>query len=389
MPALKRHALTGDPRTAAAVAGLRYSSPEEPGIARRRSGRGFSYRGPDGRLVRSEDTLARIRALAIPPAWRDVWICLDPRGHLQATGRDARGRKQYRYHPRWRVVRDEAKYYRLLEFCQALPRLRRRVESDLACTCLCREKVTAAVVSLLERAQLRIGNEEYARQNESYGATTLENHHARVRGTELELRFRGKGGAERRVRLRDRRLARMVRRCRELPGQRLFQFVGEDGAPAPITSGDVNDYLREATGGPFTAKDFRTWAATLACAVHLAARPCEGSERRRKREVNEAVAAVAAQLGNTPAVCRRSYIHPVVIERFMDGDLADDMGPAVRRLARSLGRADEGAALDAAMLAGVEKAVVATLARASRRGASRRNRTASRVLACAGAGRGR
>jgi DNA topoisomerase-1 len=321
-PVLKQRALRGDPRAAAAAAGLRYTSDAEPGIRRIRAGKGFCYRTADGRVVRDRAALARIRVLAIPPAWRDVWICPDEDGHLQAVGRDARGRKQYRYHARFRDVRDAAKYLRLVDFCRVLPRLRRRVARDLACACLCREKVVAIVVSLLERAQLRVGNDEYARANDAYGATTLLDRHVKIAGGRLELRYRGKGGADRHVVLHDARLARLVRRCQELPGQRLFQYLGDDGSPVPVTSTDVNEYLREATGGPFTAKDFRTWAASIACAVLLAA--CEecDSERARKIEVNRVVKEVARQLGNTPAVCRRSYIHPRVIDGYMEGRLA-------------------------------------------------------------------
>ena len=361
-----------DPQEHAALANLNYTSPEEPGIARRRSGSGFVYLAPGGRRVRDEATLARIRSLAIPPAWREVWISPDPDGHLQAVGRDARGRKQYRYHPRWRSVRDDAKYGRLVEFCRALPRLRRRVARDLACSCLCRAKVVALVVSLLERAQLRVGNDEYTRQNGSFGATTLRDRHARIRGAELELRYRGKGGTERRVSVRDRRLASLVRRCRDLPGQRLFQYLDEDGKPVPITSSDVNAYLREVTGGPFTAKDFRTWAATIACAVLLSHEASQGSEKARKACVTRVVEAVAAQLGNTPAVCRSCYIHPRVIESFMDGRLPDELAPAVRRLARDLrDTARSETALDAALLTRVESAVIGFLDRPvrARRGA--------------------
>ena len=313
--------MRGDPRAAAAAAGLRYTSDAEPGIRRVRAGKGFSYRRPDGRTLRDRAALARIRSLVIPPAWRDVWISCDPDGHLQAVGRDARGRKQYRYHARFREVRDAAKYLRLVEFCRVLPRLRRRVERDLRCDCLCREKVVAVVVSLLERAQLRVGNDEYARANDAYGATTLLDRHAKVASGRLELRYRGKGGVDRHIVLRDARLARLVRRCQELPGQRLFQYVGEDGAPVPVTSTDVNDYLREATGGPFTAKDFRTWAASVACAVLLAGGPEGDCDRARKGEVVRVVEQVARQLGNTPAVCRRSYIHPRVIDGYMEGRL--------------------------------------------------------------------
>jgi len=367
-----------DPQAHAARADLRYTAADEPGISRRRSGSGFVYLAPGGRRVRDEATLARIRSLAVPPAWREVWISCDPDGHLQAVGRDARGRKQYRYHPRWRSVRDEAKYGRLVEFCRALPRLRRQVARDLACSCLCREKVVALVVSLLERVQIRVGNDEYARQNGSFGATTLRDRHARIRGSELELRYRGKGGIERRVSVRDRRLATLVRRCRDLPGQRLFQYLGEDGRPVPITSSDVNEYLRQATGGPFTAKDFRTWAATLACAVLLSHQASEGSLRSRKSTVKRVVEVVAAQLGNTPAVCRRCYIHPQVIDGFMDGRLARALAPAVRRLTRDLrGLAHSETALDSALLTRVESAVIGFL------DSPARTRRPTRLRACA------
>jgi DNA topoisomerase-1 len=352
-------ALRGDPRVAAETAGLRYTSADEPGIARRRSGRGFTYRAADGRRVSDRETLARIRGLVIPPAWRDVWICADPDGHLQAVGRDARGRKQYRYHPRWRGVRDAAKYVRLAEFCRALPRLRRRVESDLDCDCLCKEKVVALVVSLLERTQLRIGNDEYARTNDSYGATTLRDRHARVRGGAVELAFRGKGGKQFRVALRDPRIAAMVQSCRDLPGRRLFQYVDPRGRPVPVTSSDVNDYVREVTGGPFTAKDFRTWAATMACATLLASRRPGNSQSARKREVNEIVETVAVQLGNTPTVCRKSYIHPAVIDAYLEDRLPESLARKVRGLRRALAGGPTGgaASLEASSLARVESAV--------------------------------
>jgi DNA topoisomerase-1 len=372
MPARQRavRAAEEDPRAAAERAHLRYSSADEPGIRRRRRGRGFEYERA-GRAVRDERTLARIRSLAIPPAWRDVWVCADERGHLQAVGRDARGRKQYRYHPRWRSVRDEAKYTRLAEFCRALPRLRRRVASDLACDCLCKEKVVALVVSLLERTQLRVGNDEYARSNDSYGATTLRDHHARVRGDALELRFRGKGGKQHRVALRDRRVAALVRRCRDLPGQRLFQYVDARGRPAPVTSTDVNQYVREATGGPFTAKDFRTWAATMACATLLAARPRGPSQTARKREVKQIVQTVADQLGNTATVCRNSYIHPAVIDAYLDDRVPAALARTARALERVMIRAagQASAALEAGALARVEGAVRAYLEAAAPRAA--------------------
>jgi DNA topoisomerase-1 len=356
-----RDAMHEDPRAAAERARLRYSCPDEPGIARRRRGRAFTYEKA-GRRVTDETTLARIRSLVIPPAWRDVWICADPDGHLQAVGRDARGRKQYRYHPRWRDVRDQTKYTRLAEFCRALPRLRRQVASDLACNCLCKEKVIALVVSLLERTQLRVGNDEYARTNDSYGATTLRDRHARVRGSAVELCFRGKGGKPYRVSIRDRRMAAIVRRCRDLPGQRLFQYVDGRGRPAPVTSTDVNDYVRAATGGPFTAKDFRTWAATMACATLLAAHKPGSSQTARKRQVKQIVTAVAEQLGNTPTVCRKSYIHPAVIDGYMTDRLPASLSRRVRDLGGALSEASgAGAALEASFLAQVENTVRAYL----------------------------
>ncbi len=324
--------MRGEPRAAAELARLRYSQPDEPGLVRRRRGRGFAYERAGGRRVNDARSLARIRSLAIPPAWRDVWICADADGHLQAVGRDARGRKHYRYHPRWRDVRDAAKYTRLAEFCRALPRLRRKVATDLRCDCLCKQKVVALVVSLLERTQVRVGNDEYARTNDSYGATTLRDHHARVRGSAVELRFRGKGGKPYRVSLRDQRMAALVRRCRDLPGQRLFQYLDENGKAVPVTSTDVNLYVREVTGGPFTAKDFRTWAATMACATLLATRQPGESQTARKREVKDIVQTVAEKLGNTPTVCRNSYIHPAVIDGYMEGRLPDSLARVARRV---------------------------------------------------------
>jgi DNA topoisomerase-1 len=361
-----------DPRLAAESASLRYVGADEPGLTRVKKGRGFAYVDGAGKPVTDEATLARIRGLVIPPAWRDVWICAHADGHLQAVGRDARGRKQYRYHPRWRDVRDAAKYYRLAEFCRALPRLRRQVESDLACGCLCKEKVVALVVSLLERTQLRVGNDEYARTNDSYGATTLRDRHAKISGSAVELRFRGKGGKRFRVALRDRRMAAMVRRCRELPGQRLFQYVDPSGKPAPVTSTDVNDYVRAVTGGPFTAKDFRTWAATMACATLLVAREAGTSQTARKREVRQIVEAVAEQLGNTPTVCRSSYIHPAVIEGYMEDRLPLALARKVRSVRRALGQAADADAppTGSSFLAQVERSVLAYLEQAARRRAA-------------------
>jgi DNA topoisomerase-1 len=323
----------GDPVAAATAVALRHSGDDEPGLRRIRHGKGFSYRTASGSQVRDAATLSRIRALAIPPAWTDVWIAPDPRGHIQATGRDARGRKQYRYHERWREVRDAAKYHRLVAFCAALPRLRMAIQRDIACDCLCKTKVIATVIALMERAQLRVGNEEYVRANRSYGATTLRDRHARIRGDTLELAYRGKGGIARRVRVTDRRLARIVRRCRDLPGQRLFQYVDGDEVH-PITSSDVNDYLREVTGGPFTAKDYRTWAATMAATLLLCAQERPATQRECKRCINRVIGAVAEQLGHTVAVCRASYVHPRVLEDFA----ADRLAVLARQIRRRIGK---------------------------------------------------
>lgn len=268
--------------------------------------------------MRDAATRARIRSLAIPPAWTDVWISPDPNGHLQAVGRDARGRKQYRYHPRWRQVRDETKYGRMAAFGSALPRLRARVARDLERSGLVRERVLATIVRLLDTTYLRVGNEEYARANESYGLTTLRGRHVEVKGETLRFRFRGKSGKAHDVRVNDRRVARVVRHCRDLPGQELFQFLDEAGEPQPVTSGDVNEYLRMATGQDFSAKDFRTWAGTLLAAGHLAAAAQLESESERKSAFLRAVEAVAARLGNTPSVCRASYIHPAVASAFTE-----------------------------------------------------------------------
>jgi DNA topoisomerase-1 len=308
-----------DGPTSARAAGLRYSSDLRPGISRHRAGRGFSYRRPDGSTVREAAVRARIRALAIPPAWTDVWICLDPAGHLQATGRDARGRKQYRYHARWRVRRDGAKFDRLIEFAGVLPRIRERVDADLARPGLPREKVLAAIVRLLELTLIRVGNDEYARLNRSFGLTTLEDRHARVTGTSIRFRFRGKSGRQHEVGLRDRRLAAIVRRCQELPGQDLFQYVGPDGEPVDLASDDVNAYLREISGADVTAKDFRTWAATVLAYRSLRAMAPGEHGRTARKQVVEAVRVTADQLGNTPAVARGSYVHPAVLDAYVEG----------------------------------------------------------------------
>ncbi len=305
-------------------AGLRYVDDSMPGISRMRRGDSFAYIGPDGNELTDDDELARIRKLAIPPAYEHVWICPDPRGHLQATGRDARNRKQYRYHPEWRRVRDGEKFARMIQFGEALPRLRRKVSRDLGLHGLPRDKVVAIVVGLLDATRVRIGNEAYARENASFGLTTLRNRHAKfVRDGRLILQFRGKGGAETVVQIDDRRLVRLVRKCQQLPGQSLFQFVDDAGARHALTSDHVNEYLRAATGADFTAKDFRTWGATLR-AIGVMARttlPDPPTDRECKRCIVAAVKTVADELRNTPAVCRKSYINPVVFDAWRDGSL--------------------------------------------------------------------
>lgn len=311
-----------DPVASAEAASLRYVTDETPGIRRRKRGERFAYVTSDGSTVTDESTLGRIKALAIPPAWSEVWICPSPNGHLQATGRDARGRKQYRYHPRWRKVRDAIKYDRLVAFAEALPRIRERVDRDISLPGMPREKVVATVVRLLEETRIRVGNEEYRKQNKSFGLTTLQDRHVRVQGSKVRFHFRGKHGKVHDVELSDHRLARTVQRCRDVPGQELFQYVDADGQRHDVTSGDVNAYLREIGGGDFTAKDFRTWAGTLLAARFFrACEPCE-SEKDGKKSVVRCVEVVAAELGNTVAVCRKCYIHPAVIEAFLHGALA-------------------------------------------------------------------
>jgi len=309
-----------DPVSSAKAAGLRYVNDQTtPGIRRVGSSKRFSYVDPNGRAVRDRETLARIRALAIPPAWTDVWISPIPLGHLQATGRDARRRKQYRYHPKWREVRDEVKYGRLIAFAQALPAIRARAEADLKRSGLPREKVLAAVVRLLEKTLIRVGNEEYARDNGSFGLTTMRDQHARIAGSTVRFQFKGKSGVAHAVDLNDARLARIVKQCRDLPGYELFQYVDDDGAPQIIDSSDVNDYLREISGHDFTAKDFRTWAGTVLAAQSLATIEPASSQTGLKKNIVRAVEEVARRLGNTKAVCRKCYIHPAILDAYLDG----------------------------------------------------------------------
>jgi DNA topoisomerase-1 len=319
-----------DPVAAAKAAGLRYVRDDKPGIRRLRHGKGFRYVDPTGAPVRDADTLARIRSLAVPPACVDVWICPAANGHLQATGRDARGRKQYRYHARWRAARDETKYERVITFGLALPRIRARVEEDLARPGLPREKVLATVVRLLETTLIRIGNEEYARDNQSFGLTTLRNRHVEVEGATVRLAFRGKSGVRHRIDVRDKRLARIVRRLHDLPGQELFGYL-EEGQARSVDSADVNDYLREAAGQDFTAKDFRTWAGTVLAAQALDAFTAFDSETQAKRNVMEAIESVARRLGNTMTVCRKCYVHPAVVDAYLDGTLAESLRRRIER----------------------------------------------------------
>jgi DNA topoisomerase-1 len=304
------------------IPGLRYVAEEEPGITRRRRGKGFSYAWPDGTTVAAEDR-ERIDALVIPPAWTDVWICRDDRGHLQATGRDEKGRKQYRYHDRWREVRDAAKYERLAEFAAGLPDVRARVEEDLARSGLTQERVLAAVVRLLDETLIRVGNDEYAETNGSFGLTTLEPEHVCVEGTSIEFKFRGKSGIEQELSLRDRRLANIVRACQELPGEDLFGYLDDDDNPVDVTSTMVNEYLRSITGDDVTAKHFRTWGGTVAVAELLAVLPAPDDEREATSNELLALDAAADRLGNTRTVCRNCYVHPLIAPAYRDGALQE------------------------------------------------------------------
>ena len=355
-----------DPRASAEEAGLRYVTDDGPGIRRRRAGKRFHYVDTDGRRITDPDRVAWFDRLAIPPAWIDVWICPIRRGHIQATGRDARGRKQYRYHPRWRDVRDEAKFGRLVEFARALPRIRRRTERDLRRRGLSREKVLALVVRLLEETLIRVGNEEYARENRSYGLSTLRDRHVRVNGETLRFSFRGKGGKDHEVGIRDRRLARLVRQCQEIPGQELFQYYDADGRRVAVTSGDVNDYLREISGEAFTAKDFRTWAGTVAASMALQEYLEIDDDAGRKKAVVRAIEEVAEQLGNTPSVCRACYVHPEVVERYLDGTMVD----ALARRARGVGRGVHALRPEEAAVLGLLQARLARERRTRRRAAA-------------------
>jgi len=308
---------TRDTREAAKAVGLRYVSDQQSGISRIGAPGHFRYRGPDGKSIRDRETLARIKSLVIPPAWTDVWIARGADAHLQATGRDARGRKQYRYHPDFAQIRDAVKYAHLVEFAEALPGLRRRLKRDLRRPGLPREKILAAIVTLLEQTLIRVGNEDYARANKSFGLTTLRNRHVKVRGAEVRFLFKGKSGKQWSLAVRDRRVSKVLRSCQELPGQHLFEYLGDDGAVHGVSSSDVNDYLREITGRDITAKDFRTWAGTVKAAMGFR----EQDGPFTKKAVRSVIAVVAEELGNTVAVCRKCYIHPGVLAGFEAGTL--------------------------------------------------------------------
>jgi DNA topoisomerase-1 len=310
-----------DPVASARAAGLRYVSDQSPGWRRKRVGKGFTYLDSGGRTLRDAGTVGRIKRLAIPPAWTDVWICPDPRGHLQATGRDARGRKQYRYHARWREVRDAVKYDRMLAFAESLPKIREQTDRDLERPDLPREKVLATIVRLLEDTRIRIGNDEYRKENGSYGLTTLRNRHVNVIGADVRFTFRGKSGKQHTIELHDRRMARIIKRFLEIPGQELFKYVDAGGEVKAIDSADVNEYLHEITGEDFTAKDFRTWAGTILAARFLRETAGATSSRAAKKLLVHAIARVADELGNTAAVAKKGYIHPAVIAAYLSGGL--------------------------------------------------------------------
>ncbi len=359
---------------AARTAGLAYVSDEEPGIRRRQRGKGFSYIGPSRAKLAAKPALKRIRSLAVPPAWSDVWICPEPNGHIQATGRDARGRKQYIYHPGWREVRDSTKFEHMLEFARLLPRIRKRVEKDMRRRRLVREKVLATVVHLLETTLIRVGNLDYAEQNKSYGLTTLRDRHAEIDGSELRFEFKGKSGATWKLRMKDRRIARLVKQCQDIPGQHLFQYFDENGDRQPVTSTEVNAYLREISGADVTAKDFRTWAGTVLAAAALVELEDFETDARAKHNVNAAVKKVAARLGNTPAICRKCYVHPDLLECYLEGRLSDGLGLSKRAV---LG--EDLPAIEAAVLRLLRRRLQER-AKARRRGRAPRRLTLSQAL---------
>lgn len=345
---MKASAISAETTTAhvaAGQAGLRYVLDDGPGITRRLKGDTFVYHLPSSARLRDKPTLQRIRALAIPPAWTEVWICPTENGHIQATGRDARGRKQYRYHARWRAVRDASKYERVLAFGAMLPRIRQHVAADLRRKDLSREKVMATIVRLLETTLIRVGNDEYAQQNGSYGLTTLHNRHARVNGTQITFSFKGKSGRKHEIGVKDPRLAKLVRRCQELPGQQLFEYLDEEGAVHAVTSDDVNAYLRDIAGDEFSAKDFRTWAGSVHAAVALSQFETFHSLSEAKKQVVQAIELVADKLGNTAAVCRRCYIHPAILDGYMTGQFIATIPEQGLRKAAAKLRPEEAAVM--------------------------------------------
>lgn len=310
-----------DPREAAELAGLVYVQDEEPGITRHGEGDNIKYRGPNGKAITDEAILERISSLAIPPAYTDVWICADPNGHMQATGRDAKGRKQYRYHPRFREFRDSTKFEHMLSFAQALPAIRAKVAEHMGLRGLPREKVLATVVHLLETTMIRVGNDDYAKQNKSFGLTTLRDRHVAIGGSEIKFRFKGKSGKTWNLKIKDRRIAKIVKACQDLPGQELFQYIDEEGQVRDVTSSDVNAYLRESAGRDITAKDFRTWSGTVLAALALSEFTDVDTQAAAKKNIRAAIEAVSARLGNTPAVCRKCYVHPEILNCYLDKQL--------------------------------------------------------------------
>jgi DNA topoisomerase I len=355
---------------AAKAASLRYVTDNIPGVSRRKRGTGFEYIDPNGKVIRDPEELQRFKSLAVPPAWREVWICPLRNGHLQATGRDAKGRKQHRYHPRWREVRDENKYGRILAFAKALPLIRQKVESDLRLPGLPRNKVLATVVRLLETSHIRVGNEEYARQNNSYGLATLRNRHVNVSGSTIRFEFRGKSGVEHAVDISDRRLAKIIKRCQDLPGHELFQYLDDEGQRRTIDSSDVNEYIRQIAGEEFSAKDFRTWSGTVLAARALQAFEVAASDSQSKRNIVQAVEEVAKKLGNTKAVCRKCYIHPAVIQAYTEGSLLSVLKRRVKK-----------AASDSLPKLGTEEAAVLGLLRVQLKGDGAQRKKVLRKIA--------
>jgi len=337
--------LVVDPADSAEEAGLRYVSDDRPGYSRKANSNDFEYFDTEGKRIRDEQRLLRIKRLAIPPAWTDVWVCPSSNGHIQATGRDARRRKQYRYHERWREVRDEHKFARLADFAKALPQIRKRVDSDIKLPGLPREKVLATVVRLLERTFIRIGNDEYARQNKSFGLTTIKDRHVTVRGAHLRFRFRGKSGRQHEVDMRDGQVAKIVSKLQDLRGQELFQYIDENGEIRDVRSQDVNDYLREITNEDFSAKDFRTWAGTLLSALALNVQGGFETKGQAKANIKTAICAVAELLGNTPAICRRCYVHPAVVEAYLASARIPGLSQAMQKSGNRQLRSAEAAVL--------------------------------------------